>query len=499
MRLLTAELELSAREIAEARRYLPMAGSEADGEWLAFARRQLRARLRLTRMLDFYRRNPCCLARLHLLAGCAIALGRFAGYSQSYDELGEAFMPVTEDGAPRTTEWQAYAAACAANHPVASRDELWLAAHMKDMEAARAAGLDAAFDAEMRERTVSTRNADLTTDPIGRLLKQHMEVTVGARLMDHAALNGALAYETVFADSLGLTVKRLLTAGWSLLGCYAWETTRALLSREPTPRRNAVSYRRAALELLRYSVTVWSASRVFRKGVRSRERGRLASGERWNLLGEVLGEQVTDVHPMIVDFYTDPSRYAVKAALELRTLPAKLWSFLATLLVGQGLYESDQQEIEARFRIFRRRDGSMHFLRELYCGKAMRVFDSDFVIRAVAGQPTLFEIFVDLKVDVELEVAPTGDGGLVIAARNIYYRGARLPATGLQVEFHSRVVETESGAQLQIDGHLLMRPRTRAGRFFAYKILRRPEQLACIRYRARPPDAVAEVASKPLS
>jgi hypothetical protein len=31
-----------------------------------------------------------------------------------------------------------------------------------------------------------------------------------------------------------------------------------------------------------------------------------------------------------------------------------------------------------------------------------------------------------------------------------------------------------------------MQPRTRLGKFFAYKILRRPEQLACIHYVATP-------------
>ena len=55
------------------------------GDWAArdaFARRQLRARRRLTQLLAFYRANPCRMARTQLLAACAITLGRFCGHSR---------------------------------------------------------------------------------------------------------------------------------------------------------------------------------------------------------------------------------------------------------------------------------------------------------------------------------------------------------------------------------------------------------------------------------
>lgn len=475
--MLEDDIEPLPSDLKEARGYLPQA---SDEELCAFARRQLRARRRLFLLLDFYRQHPCRLTRLHLLAACAIALGRFAGFSKSFDELGDAFMPVDDDGQRRTQEWKLYAEACASRRPLEVRDELWIAAHMKDLETVRNGRLDEAFDEEMR---------DHEDEPTWLLLKQHMEVTVGARLMDHAALNGMLAYETAFGESLAVTVRRLFTTGWRLLGRYAFETVRALFRFERHGRKEFVSHRRAALELLRYSLSSWSASRVFRRGVRERERGSLQSEDGWALLEEVLGERVNEVHPLIVDFYTNPSRYEVKATLELKTLPAKLWSRLGTLLVGQGLYESDGQEIDARFRVFRRKDGSMHFIRELYCGDAMRVFDSDFIVRQMNGKARLFEVFVDLKVDVEMKVTPMKEGGLSIRCLNFYLRGVRLPATGLQAEFQSRVIENgEPGnaKQLHIDGHLTMQPRTRLGKFFAYKILRRPEQLACIHYVATP-------------
>ena len=148
-------------------------------------------------------------------------------------------MPVGQSGAPRTAEWALYSEACRTKRPLELREELWLAAHMKDVEAAREAEMDREFQVEA---------AAHSNDAVWGLLKRHMEVTIGVRLMDHAALLGVVAYETAFAESLRMTVSRLFTAGWSLLGCYAWETTRALLILRREPGRALVSYRRAALE-----------------------------------------------------------------------------------------------------------------------------------------------------------------------------------------------------------------------------------------------------------
>jgi hypothetical protein len=413
-----------------------------------------------------------------MLAACAITLGRFAGHSRTFNEMGEAFMPVDKAGNARTSHWRQYEEACRLSRPPEVIEELWLEAHMRDLEAVRASGLDQEFYAEASEHS---------REPTWGLLKQHMEVTLGARLMDHAALGGAIAYETAFADSLVVTVKRLFTAGWLLLGCYAAETVRALLRIRKEPERGLISYRRCALNLIRYSVIAWSASRVFRRGVRSRERGSHSSEDGWPLLEEVLGERARQVHPMIVQFYKNPARYQVLAKLELHTISARFWSWLATFVIGQGIYETHLGEIEARFRVFRRADGSMHFIRELYCGDSMRVFDSDFVVRDVAGRRALFEVFVDAGVDIEMDLAPIDDGGLLIRSRSIRLRGLQLPSVGLQVEFRSRVVRAETGKDvLEIDGSLLMRPSSSFGRFLYYRLMRRPDKLGCIYYVAQP-------------
>ena len=114
----------------------------------AFARRQLRARRRLTQLLAFYRAHPCRMARTQLLAACAITLGRFCGYSRAFDAIGQALMPVDDEGRPRTAAWAGYAEACAAGRPWAVREERWLSAYMQDLHEVCAAGLDAEFYAE---------------------------------------------------------------------------------------------------------------------------------------------------------------------------------------------------------------------------------------------------------------------------------------------------------------------------------------------------------------
>jgi hypothetical protein len=261
---------------------------------------------------------------------------------------------------------------------------------------------------------------------------------------------------------------------------------RALLAPGREQARDLVGYRRCALELLRHTATAWTASEIYRRGLRQRDRGCLASGEGWPLLARVLGDRVAEVDPLIVAFYTNPGPFDARATLALNTRPARLASRLATLLMGQGLYECDLREIEAHFRVFRRADGSMHFVRELHCGGALRVFDSDFVVRETPRGPSLFEVFADLGIDIEMDVEPTPGGGVSIRVRRIYARGVPMPGFGLRIEFRSRVVRLGGGeAMLQVDGTLEMRPRTAWGRFLAHGVLRRPRRLGSIHYTAR--------------
>jgi hypothetical protein len=448
-------------------------------EQRAFALRQLRARRRLTLLLAFYGQNPSRMARIHLLTAAAVCLGRFCGYSVTFDAMGEALMPVDDEGRPRTEAWAAYANACVDGRPRELRDEHWIVAHLEDMERVRREGKDRAFYAE----------ADAHAhDPTWLLLRQHMQMTVDARLIDHAALAGAVPYETAIAQGMRLALVRIFTAGGRLLGRYARVTLRALVlpSRETVP--GLVSDRRAALTLLTTSVTSWTAAGVYRRGVRTARHGaRADAGDAWPLLAEVLGERVAEVHPLIVRFYSNPAAFDARAQLELRTVPARFWSFVATLLVGQGLYETQDAPFDARFQVFRREDGSMHFVRELYCRGALRVFDSDFVVRRVDGRPTLFEVFLDHGLMVEMDLTPLEGGGLSIRSRRVTLRRWPLPSFGLRVEFQSRVVLDPAGeCALAIEGTLRMAPRTRLGRFVAHGLLRRPRDLGRIRYDVRP-------------
>jgi hypothetical protein len=158
-----------------------------------------------------------------------------------------------------------------------------------------------------------------------------------------------------------------------------------------------------------------------------------------------------------------------------------------TLLIGQGPYEASGAEVDAQFRVFRRRDGSMHFVRQLFMGETLRVFDSDFVVRRVNGVLTLFEVFVDQHIEVEMTVAPLPGGSLSIRGKNFYCRGLRLPSPGFRVEFQSHVLEQEDGSEtLEIEGRLLMQPGTRWGSFLMCRVLGRPEVLGSILYVARP-------------
>jgi hypothetical protein len=208
--------------------------------------------------------------------------------------------------------------------------------------------------------------------------------------------------------------------------------------------------------------------------------------EFWSWLETLLGDAAGQVHPLIVQFYRNPGRFTALASLDIRTAPLMAYSWLAAILLGQGLYEGGTAEIPARLRVFRRDDGSMHFVREIYCGGSLRVFDSDFVLRRVAGRQSLVEVFGDIGVEVVLDAELRPPGGVAIVGRDIYWRGIRLPRTALRVEFASRVCADSDGEFIEIVGRLSMEPQTAIGRFFMHTLLRRPRELGSIRYIVRP-------------
>jgi hypothetical protein len=278
-------------------------------------------------------------------------------------------------------------------------------------------------------------------------------------------LDGAIAGETAMADSLLCALTRLLTRGWGLLAFYAWAVLWGLIGWGEPAAEGAPSDRRAAATLVANAFLALAAARVYRRGIRARERGHARCGDGWPLLAQVLGAQVARVDPSVVRFYSNPAHFQTTAWLELDGPVARAGSFLATLLTGQGLYERGRR-FDARFRTFRRADGSMHFVREIYCGPTLRVFDSDFVVRDEAGRPTLYEVFPELGLTVAMEVTALEGGALSIRSRSVRLHGVQLPTLGLGVEF----VVHRQGDALAIDGQL----RFRQG------------ALACIHYWARP-------------
>ena len=114
-------------------------------------------------------------------------------------------------------------------------------------------------------------------EPIWQLLQQHMDVALGVRLMDHSAISGLLPYETAIAHSLTLTVKKLVFAASKLVFLYTKESARAILNVfEKTPK-DLISYRRTAFDMMSYFLLSFTVSKIFRQGVRNRERGRTAT------------------------------------------------------------------------------------------------------------------------------------------------------------------------------------------------------------------------------
>jgi hypothetical protein len=456
----------------EAARFLPAASPEQHA---AFAARHGAALRRLSALVAFYAANDCRMARLHRLGSSVVVLSRFAGLSDAFNLAGDLLQPVDEQGRPRTLEWRAYADACARSRALDVRDELWMVAHTLDMQRLRESGMEEQFEAE---------RAAHPQERLWALMRRHLDFTLGARRDDEAALSGHTALQTAMARALGHSLGAMVREGGATFLHTALIGLRALIdgqSRGP----GQPSSRQVALWVLRGIAVALPMLSVWRKGQREAIRGALAPEASWPILAQTLGSDVAQVHPAVVAFYENPAKYDVRCTLELHTVPARLWARLLTAVAGQGLFEAGEREYESRIRTYRRADGAMHFVREVDTGRALRIFDSDFLVRPHHGRPTLFERFPDLSLEYELIVRPLGPGlGVSIQGRDLYWRGIRLPSTGLQVEFQSAVTTGAEGEILHLDGVLAQRPRTALGHFFVRKVLRRPEILGRIRYRA---------------
>jgi hypothetical protein len=458
----------SAGELADARRFVPTA-SPAEVE--AFAVRQAEALLRVAALDRFYRAHDCRMARLHRLGSAEVVLCRFAGASVAFARSGELIQPVDADGSPRGPRWELYARACRAGRALDVRDELWMAAHTVDMAELRRAGVEVLFEEEAARHP---------GHPMWELMRRHLAFTLGARRHDGAALAGEIALETAMAHALRHSLVAMVREGGTTFVHTFTTGVRALLS-GASAGPGLPSYRSIALLVLRGTVVALALISVWRKGRREALRGEASTPGGWPILAQTLGARVADVHPAVVGFYENPARYDLRCTLELHTTLAHVWSRLLTSIAGQGLYEAGTRTYEARIRTYRRADGAMHFVREVDTGRALRVFDSDFVVRDHRGVPTLFERFPEVHLEYELFVTPLGPGlGVSIRGRDLYWRGIRVPTMGLEVEFRSFVV----GEGLKLEGVLAQRPNTAIGRFFVRRVLRRPEILGCIRYVA---------------
>lgn len=443
----------------------------------AYIERQRSARLRVALMSAFYQRYPCRMGQLHLLASSGIAVARFAGLSEVYHVIGDRLLPVDHDGRPRTPTWEAYVTAFDEGRPADLLEERWLAAHLTDMEQVKAEGWFARFTEE---------RAAHGPDPTWDDLAEHMEVTLGTRVRDREALAGQVALETAISHSLGAVVRRQLQTGAGLVRTYVGAAVRATLHGGPWVPPGLPSDRHLVCGLVRATFGVARVTRVWRTGIRRRARGAEGEGGKsWSLapsLAAVLGSSTAALEPRVADFFDRMDRWQLTASVHLYHRVGRWAAAFGTLLVGQGMYEQDLEEVDARFRLFRRDDGSLHFMREFWCADAIRVFDSDFVVRSVDGQPTILEVFQDLGVAARMCTEVLPDGGLRMTVVGLFVRGVPVGVGPVVVRFETR----PEAERLAVRGTLDLVATSALSRWWWHRVLGLPPRIGEIRYYAVP-------------
>lgn len=439
--------------------------------WSEPQRRRRQGRRLLAVMVEFYGEHPSEPVVLHTLGASAVQLGDFWAASESFARIGSLVCPVNEDGLPRTEMWAAYAEGCSKGWPPEVCTELWLDAHVADLARVQEMGLDEAFE----EEASAHKHV-----PIWTWMRDHMRMSLGARSEDHLVWSGDWASESAFATGVLRALRRLLLEGGPMLLRYAVAWVGAMIL--GGPKGAEISNRRVAWLLLR---STFGAARTFvmvRRGIRLKARGRIAEGDRWPLIQNTLGDDATVVHPGLVRFYENPGAWDCTATLECHGRLTR-WTLDAVRRVTrQGLAEVTlDRPWPARFRTFRRADGTMHFIREIWVDGVLRVFDSDFGIgRDLQGRPAVIEHFPDLDITVPLRPEVQEGDGLSMVGRRQLWRGWRLPRA-VVVRFDGR---SREGGALFFEGRAILDEHAllgRLGRWFGL-----PPVLGVLRYRAVP-------------
>lgn len=448
---------------ADARRYV------GDAETAAFVLRQRAARARVATLRAFYAIWPCRMGAVHELAASAIAVARFAGISETFHQIGERLLPVA-DGEVRGPAWRAYVDAHRRGVPADVREELWMRAQMADMQAVRDEGWLARFDAEAAGR-----------DGVWARMREHVQATFGSRITDADALSGQIAHESAITGSLRAALGRL--AGGRLVPHVLGACAQAWW--DPVHDDGLPGDRDLVRGLLGAGFRARGLVRVVQIGMRRAGRGVERTEGSWSLepaLREVLGAAVDQLDPEVLRFFDRMGDYTIEASVRLDTGPTVALGRAAVMLVGQGMIEAHLAEVPARFRIFRREDGALHFLREFHCGDVVRVFDSDFLVAQVDGVPTLCERFVDLGLTAVFDTQIV-DGGLSMRVGALLRGGRRVPRPPFDVVFVTRRT-SDPDWPIEVVGSLAHAPRSRLWTWLQHGLLRRPRALGGIRYRA---------------
>ena len=312
-----------------------------------------------------------------------------------------------------------------------------------------------------------------------------MGEALGSRVQDRDALAGRMALETAIASSLTAVVRRNVATGAALVRLYVGAAVHATLFGGPKVERPLPSDRKLVWGLCLATARVVLIGHVWRIGVRRRSRGAEKPGSAWSMLGslrETMGDDVDRVDPAVARFFDAMDAFDVKADVHLFHRVGRVAAWAGTLLVGQGMYEEHLEKVAARFRLFRRDDGSLHFVREFWCADEVRVFDSDFVVRDVDGKRTILEVFTDLGIAARMRTVILEDGGVSMTVCGLFWRGVSTSPGPFRVCFETRP-GTDGG--VDVVGALDLVPRNRLEAAWLHRVLGLPARVGDIRYFAR--------------
>ncbi len=368
-------LKLSDLVDSQLRRGLTMAGTDGALQFdeIMGGLRNVQARVRSELIADFDEEYPVAPGAILNYSANVLSLHKTYGENEFYGMVPNAIMPVDNDGAPKNQLWRDFTDAYdqhkeSGNPSYEELEKLWIRAHMEDFAAVDAPGFQEKMDAFWEAAAF---------DPALESMAVYTKAMVLGRSLFDRAREENLTEAAAMAESLGHFGKTMAESG---MFPFLKEDVQSALDyfkhdrHEPShDDRGLPTDRTFAERAAAGAVGIGGLASLLARGYSQKWSGaekRPEADELMDITEGMTPEQASQLDPMVIDFYNNPTRYDMTAVADMPQMHMFM-SEAMSLVSGMGNIpmqkegESTATPAPVEQELWKDEDGKVHWDRDI--------------------------------------------------------------------------------------------------------------------------------------